>query len=124
MASLAGTSYFRRASVIWMAVIALSMGFFALTVFVPEQVPYDKLGPIGSFAEYMVKNHHTVMYYGFWWAWTIHVIEALYSMRLCSSKGITDSGVKLKWLIQTFLFGIASLSLLIAYKPSPAKKRR
>ncbi|KAM8923866.1 transmembrane protein 254 [Pelodytes ibericus] len=124
MASVAAASYFRRASLLWMAVITLSMGFFTLTVFLPEHVPYDKLGPVGSFSNYMVKNHHSLLYYGYWWAWTVHVVEALYSMRLCSSKGITDSGAKIQWLIQTFLFGIASLSLLLAYKPAPVKKRR
>ncbi|CAJ0940948.1 unnamed protein product [Ranitomeya imitator] len=38
------------------------------------------------------------------------------------SKGITDSGTRVLWFVQTFLFGFASLSLLLSYKPG--KKRR
>ncbi|XP_053306064.1 transmembrane protein 254 [Spea bombifrons] len=122
--TVAAASYFRRASLFWMALITLSMGFFTWTVFFPEQIPYEKLGPFGSFVQYLVKNHYGVMYHGFWVAWIIHLLEALYSMRLCSSKGIKDSGARTKWLLQTFLFGAASLLLLIAYKPAPSKKRR
>ncbi|KAM4704113.1 transmembrane protein 254 isoform 1-T1 [Rhinophrynus dorsalis] len=124
MASVGSASYFCRANLFWMAVITLSMGFFTWTVFWPTQVPYEHLGPLGSFAQYLVKNHHTVMYNGFWCAWAVHILEALYSAHLCSSKGITDSGARFLWVLQTFLFGIASLSLLLSYKPAPAKKQR
>ncbi|XP_073542108.1 transmembrane protein 254 isoform X1 [Phyllobates terribilis] len=152
MASAGSVSYFKRASILWMAVISLAMGFFTVsrspsdngdrsagcaasaalsalcqqpgewTVFWPEQVPYEQLGPVGSFSQYMVKNYYIVLYYGYWVSWAIHIAEALYSLPLCSSKGITDSGARVLWFIQTFLFGIASLSLLLTYKPG--KKRR
>ncbi|XP_053547632.1 transmembrane protein 254 [Bombina bombina] len=124
MASVASSTYFQRTSLFWMVVITLSMGFFTWTVFWPKNVPYQQLGPVGSLALYMVENHYSSLYYGFWAAWTVHVLEASYSLRLCSSKGITDTGTQTRWLIQTFLFGIASLSLLLKYKPAPAKKRR
>ncbi|KAM4032305.1 transmembrane protein 254 [Anomaloglossus baeobatrachus] len=122
MASPGSASYFQRVGVLWMAAITLSMGFFTWTVFWPAQVPYEQLGPLGSVAQYMVKNYYIVLYYGYWVSWGIHIAEALYSLRLCSSKGITDSGARVLWFIQTFLFGIASLSLLLTYKPG--KKRR
>ncbi|XP_056387371.1 transmembrane protein 254 isoform X2 [Hyla sarda] len=58
----------------------------------------------------------------FWLAWAVHAAEALYTVRLCSTKGITDPGARMQWLMQTFLFGIASLSLLLAYKPGKKKR--
>uniref|UniRef100_A0A8C5R3A3 Transmembrane protein 254 n=1 Tax=Leptobrachium leishanense TaxID=445787 RepID=A0A8C5R3A3_9ANUR len=122
-AAAAAASYFRTANVFWMAVITLSMGYFTASVFIPEYLPLDKMGPLGSFTEYLVTNYSSVLYYGYWWAWTIHVVEALYSIRLCSSKGITDTEAKMKWLIQTFLFGIASLSILLNYKPKIRRNR-
>ncbi|XP_075073236.1 transmembrane protein 254 isoform X1 [Mixophyes fleayi] len=122
MASVGSANYFHRTSLFWMAIITVSMGFFTWTVFWPTQVPYEHLGPLGSIAQYMVKNHYSALYYGFWLAWAVHVAEALYSLQLCSTKGIMDVGVRIQWVIQTFLFGIASLSLLIAY--NPAKKLR
>ncbi|XP_075073237.1 transmembrane protein 254 isoform X2 [Mixophyes fleayi] len=102
MASVGSANYFHRTSLFWMAIITVSMGFFTWTVFWPTQVPYEHLGPLGSIAQYMVKNHYSALYYG--------------------TKGIMDVGVRIQWVIQTFLFGIASLSLLIAY--NPAKKLR
>uniref|UniRef100_A0A8C5R0C9 Transmembrane protein 254 n=1 Tax=Leptobrachium leishanense TaxID=445787 RepID=A0A8C5R0C9_9ANUR len=135
-AAAAAASYFRTANVFWMAVITLSMGYFTASVFIPEYLPLDKMGPLGSFTEYLVTNYSSVLYYGYWWAWTIHVVEALYSIRLCralfpsgtqtvafGSKGITDTEAKMKWLIQTFLFGIASLSILLNYKPKIRRNR-
>ncbi|KAM9324169.1 transmembrane protein 254 [Gastrophryne carolinensis] len=115
-------SYFRRANPLLMLIIGLAMAFFAWTVFWPTQVPYERLGPLGSFAQYLVKNHYSSMFYGFWAACLIHVAEAAISLRLCSSKGITDSGARMLWVMQTFLFGIASLSLLLAYKPMKKKR--
>ncbi|KAG8552554.1 hypothetical protein GDO81_004579 [Engystomops pustulosus] len=84
MAPAGSASFFRRAGVHWMALITLAMGFFTWTVFWPTLVPYEQLGPLGSLAQYMVKNHYSVLYNGYWIAWAIHAAEALYSFRLCS----------------------------------------
>ncbi|KAM3913623.1 transmembrane protein 254 [Leptodactylus fuscus] len=121
-AAAGGAAYFRRVGILWMTFVTVAMSFFTWTVFWPTTVPYEQLGPLGSFTQYMVKNHYSGLYYGFWVAWTLHVLEALYGVRLLRTKGITDPGIKMLWTIQTFLFGIGSLSLLLAYKP--AKKRR
>uniref|UniRef100_A0A674IH90 Transmembrane protein 254 n=1 Tax=Terrapene triunguis TaxID=2587831 RepID=A0A674IH90_9SAUR len=88
-------------------------------VFLPSTIPYENLGPFGHFTKYLVDNHPKL----FWLAWGIHIAEALYSIKLCKTKGITDSSVQRRWFIQTFLFGIASLSHLLAYKPPPKKQR-
>uniref|UniRef100_A0A674IJE5 Transmembrane protein 254 n=1 Tax=Terrapene triunguis TaxID=2587831 RepID=A0A674IJE5_9SAUR len=91
--------------------------------FLPSTIPYENLGPFGHFTKYLVDNHPKLLYNGFWLAWGIHIAEALYSIKLCKTKGITDSSVQRRWFIQTFLFGIASLSHLLAYKPPPKKQR-
>ncbi|XP_064418595.1 transmembrane protein 254 [Latimeria chalumnae] len=123
MAESENGSYFRRTNLFWMAVITTMMGFFMWTVLWPTQVPLEKLGPFGTITKYLVDNHYTLLYYGFWLAWAIHVAEALYSLKVCSVKGITSRSTQLLWFLQTFLFGIASLSLLLAYKPDQRKKR-
>ncbi|XP_026509560.1 transmembrane protein 254-like isoform X1 [Terrapene carolina triunguis] len=95
--------YFRCTSRFWMGVIAISIGYFAWAVFLPSTIPYENLGPFGHFTKYLVDNHPKLLYNG--------------------TKGITDSSVQRRWFIQTFLFGIASLSHLLAYKPPPKKQR-
>lgn len=52
-------------------------------VFWPTKVPNDHLGPLGLFDQYLVKNHYSTLFNGFWVAWLIHVAEAAYSLRLC-----------------------------------------
>ncbi|KAG3264597.1 transmembrane protein 254 isoform X1 [Ictidomys tridecemlineatus] len=115
------TSYFRVARPLPSLVTALTLGYFSCVVLWPQSVPYQSLGPLGYFTQYLVNHHHTLLHNGYWLAWLIHVGESLYAMVLCKYKGITDSRAQLLWFLQTFLFGIASLSILIAYRPKRQK---
>ncbi|EAW80411.1 chromosome 10 open reading frame 57, isoform CRA_c [Homo sapiens] len=58
----------------------------------------------------------------YWLAWLIHVGESLYAIVLCKHKGITSGRAQLLWFLQTFFFGIASLTILIAYKRKRQKQ--
>ncbi|XP_016020480.2 transmembrane protein 254 isoform X1 [Rousettus aegyptiacus] len=127
-------AYFRRSSLFWFTVISISFGYYTVkaasgvmalfrwVVFWPQSIPYQSLGLLGSFTQYLVDHHHTVLRNGYWLAWLIHVGEALYSMVLCRSKGITNGRAQLLWFLQTLLLGIASLSILIAYRPKHRKQ--
>ncbi|KAG9344383.1 hypothetical protein JZ751_011052 [Albula glossodonta] len=124
MARSDGCAYFKRTSLFWIATVSLSMGYYTCTVFWPEQLPYDKLGPLGSLSRYLVEHHHPLMYTGWWLAWLVHVGEALYSLKVCSDKGVDSLTARSLWFLQTFLFGITSLSLLLKYRPDPRPKRQ
>uniref|UniRef100_A0A3P9ACX3 Transmembrane protein 254 n=1 Tax=Esox lucius TaxID=8010 RepID=A0A3P9ACX3_ESOLU len=82
MAKSDGGDYFRRASLFWIITVTLSMGYFTWTVFWPQHVPYDNLGPLGTLSKYLVDNHHALMYKGWWAAWVVHVGEALVAMKM------------------------------------------
>ncbi|XP_062071116.1 transmembrane protein 254 isoform X3 [Lepus europaeus] len=123
MAMAAGNAaYFQRGSLFWFAVITLSFGYYTWVVLWPQSIPYESLGLLGSFTQYLVDHHHTLLHYGYWFAWLIHVAESLYAMVLCKYKGITNGRAQLLWFLQTFFFGIASLSILIAYRPKRQKQ--
>ncbi|XP_046929008.1 transmembrane protein 254 [Lynx rufus] len=117
-----GKAYFQRGSLLWFTVIILSFGYYTWVVFWPQSIPYQSLGPLGLFTQYLADHHHTLLRSGYWLAWLIHVGEALYAMVLCKSKGITDGRAQVLWFLQTFLFGVASLSILIAYRPKRQKQ--
>ncbi|KPP77014.1 transmembrane protein 254-like [Scleropages formosus] len=74
------------------------------TVFWPNQVPYERLGPLGHVSHYLVEHHYPVMYYG--------------------DKGVDNLLARVLWFVQTFLFGLASLGLLLKYKPDARLKRQ
>ncbi|XP_006180101.1 transmembrane protein 254 isoform X2 [Camelus dromedarius] len=114
--------YFQKASPFWVTVITVSVVYYTGAVFWPESIPYQSLGPLGSFTQYLVDHHHTLLHKGYWLAWLIHLGESLYAIVLCKSKGITNSWTQLLWFLQTFLFGIASLNYLIAYRPRHQKQ--
>ncbi|XP_054428452.1 transmembrane protein 254 isoform X1 [Pteronotus mesoamericanus] len=116
------TNYFRTARPLPSLVTVLGLGYFAWVIFGPQSIPYQSLGPLGLFTQYLVDHHHTLLHNCYWLAWLIHVGESLYAIVLCKSKGITNARAQLLWFLQTLLFGIASLSILIAYKPKRPKK--
>ncbi|XP_039096444.1 transmembrane protein 254 isoform X2 [Hyaena hyaena] len=97
-----GKAHFQRGSLFWFAVIILSFGYYTWIVFWPQSIPYQSLGPLGLFTQYLVDHHHTLLHNG--------------------SKGITDGRAQVLWFLQTFLFGVASLSILIAYRPKRQKQ--
>ncbi|XP_004607621.2 transmembrane protein 254 isoform X2 [Sorex araneus] len=124
MGKVAGSdeSFFQRSNLFWCTVIILSFGYYTWVVFWPQSIPYQSLGPLGPFTQHLVDHHPTLLRNGFWLAWLIHVGESLYALVLCKSKGITSVRAQFLWFLQTFLFGIASLSLLIAYRPKRQKR--
>uniref|UniRef100_A0A3Q2TQB5 Transmembrane protein 254 n=1 Tax=Fundulus heteroclitus TaxID=8078 RepID=A0A3Q2TQB5_FUNHE len=122
MATSDGSNYFKRTSLFWIVSVTVAVGYFSFTVFAPEKVPFDQLGPFGSFCRYLVDNHGDLMYKGWWAAFAIHVAEAVYALKVCSAKGISSPIARFLWFFQTFLFGFASLGLLLKYDPKRLKK--
>eukprot|EP00070_Physeter_catodon_P024749 XP_023987925.1 transmembrane protein 254 isoform X1 [Physeter catodon] len=118
----AATSYFRIAKPLPSLVTVLGLGYFGWMIFWPEAIPYQSLGPLGPFTQYLLEHHHTLVHSWYWLAWLIHVGESLYAIVLCKSKGITNSWTQLLWFLQTFLFGMASLYYLIDYRPRRHKQ--
>ncbi|XP_038593675.1 transmembrane protein 254 [Micropterus salmoides] len=122
MAKSDGCDYFRRTSLFWIVSVTLGMGYYTCTVFVPEKIPFEELGPFGSFCRYLVVNHADIMYKGWWAAWAVHLFEACFALKVCSNKGIDNVASRCLWFVQTFLFGFASLGLLIKYDPKRPKQ--
>uniref|UniRef100_A0ABM5G0G0 Transmembrane protein 254 n=1 Tax=Pogona vitticeps TaxID=103695 RepID=A0ABM5G0G0_9SAUR len=114
--------YFRRTKPFWMAVIVAGMTYYGWAVFAPTTIPYNCLGSLGSFTKSLVENHSLLLKTGYLIAWLIHIGEAFYALKLCKEKGITDGHIQFLWFVQTFAFGIASLSYLLSY--TPQKKRQ
>ncbi|XP_061017913.1 transmembrane protein 254 isoform X3 [Dama dama] len=76
-------TYFQRSSLFWVTVIIFSFGYYTWMVFWPESIPYQSLGPLGSFTQYLLKHHHTLVHGGYWLSWMIHVGESLFAIVLC-----------------------------------------
>ncbi|XP_063047998.1 transmembrane protein 254 [Engraulis encrasicolus] len=123
MANTDGRSYFKRSSWFWIITVTVSMGYYTWVVFSSETVPCDLLGPLGSLTKYLVDNHSSLIYNGWWLAWAIHLFEALVAMKICSDKGVESPTARCLWFVQTFLYGFASLGLLIKYKPDRLKQK-
>ncbi|KAF0027175.1 hypothetical protein F2P81_019916 [Scophthalmus maximus] len=106
----------------WIVSVTAAMGYFTCIVFVPERIPYEYLGFYGSFCKHLVDNYADIMYKGWLAAWAIHVFEAYIALKMCRDKGITNTTTRCMWVFQTFLFGFASLGLLLKYNPERPKQ--
>ncbi|XP_023134141.1 transmembrane protein 254 [Amphiprion ocellaris] len=121
MAKSDGAAYFKRTSLFWIVSVTLGISYFTCIVFAPEKIPFEYLGVFGSFCKHLVDNYADIMYKGWWAALAIHVLEACISLRVCSTKGINDTATRFMWFVQTFMFGFASLGLLLKYNPERPK---
>nr|XP_060625041.1 transmembrane protein 254-like [Anolis sagrei ordinatus] len=108
--------YFRSPRTSVMLLIAAGMGYYSWAVFAPASIPYDSLGPLGTFTKFLVENHNTPFKIGYVISWAIHLGEALYALKLCKNKGVTDSKTQLLWFVQTLAFGGFSLYYLSTSK--------
>ncbi|XP_030298840.1 transmembrane protein 254 [Sparus aurata] len=122
MAKSDGSAFFKRTSLFWIVTVTLSVGYFTLIVFAPETIPYHYLGAFGTFCRYLVDNYADLMYKGWWATVAIHLYEAYVALKMCSKKGINDTTTRCLWFGQTFLFGFASLGLLLKYDPERPKQ--
>ncbi|XP_032398049.1 transmembrane protein 254 [Etheostoma spectabile] len=122
MAKSDGCDYFRRTSLFWIVSVTLGVAYFTCIVFAPERIPFEYLGLFGTFCRHLVENYAGIMYKGWWAAFAIHVLEALVALRVCSNKGVSSPAARSLWFVQTFLFGFASLGLLLKYDPERPKQ--
>ncbi|KAM9726585.1 transmembrane protein 254 isoform 1-T1 [Menidia menidia] len=122
MAKSNGSDYFKRTSLFWIVTVTLMVGYYTCIVFSPEKIPFEFLGGFGTFCQYLVDNHAGLMHKGWWAAFAIHVFESLVALKVCSDKGINNTGTRCLWFLQTFLFGITSLGLLLKYDPKRPKQ--
>nr|XP_056706279.1 transmembrane protein 254-like [Euleptes europaea] len=111
------STYFRRTHPIFKAAVVFGLIYHGWVVFSPGTFPYDFLGPAGTFTSYLVENHKIYVDIGYAIVWLIHIVEALYCIKLCRDKGITDPSTQLRWVIQTFCFGLTSFFHLLIYDP-------
>ncbi|XP_048747443.1 transmembrane protein 254-like [Ostrea edulis] len=106
MAKRNDPDYFRFAHIGW--VIPISTGLTVLTwaYFDPEGIPWI-FGPLGQLGAYLGKTYPSLIKSMFYVTFAVHVIEALYSIKVCRDKNLSTS-TTMKWCLQTFLVGFAS----------------
>ncbi|XP_061600907.1 transmembrane protein 254 [Cololabis saira] len=122
MAKSDGNEYFKRTHLFWIVSVTLAFAYFTVIVFAPEKLPLESLGVFGSFCTYLVDNYAALMYKGWCASVGIHALESCVALMICSNKGINDTATRGLWFLQTFLFGYASLGLLVRYDPRRPKQ--
>ncbi|XP_038050353.1 transmembrane protein 254-like [Patiria miniata] len=108
-------AYFSLPALPWMIVIATGMYILFGSAFWPSIVPYAYLGPVGSLAKYLKDEYPAFLVFLAVSTVIVHFGEALYCMKMCGRKNISDS-YRVLWFLSTMAFGGASLKKLSKYK--------
>ncbi|XP_078694932.1 transmembrane protein 254-like [Branchiostoma floridae x Branchiostoma belcheri] len=112
---------FKRIPVWAMAFVFAFFAVEACALFAPDTTPWHLLGPVGSFIQNIIKNDPDRIQRMPFMILGIHTLESVIAFFVTQSKGISGSA-RQKWMLQTFVFGVFSLVLLIMFKPTTGKK--
>lgn len=112
--------YFRTPGLLWIFVIPLGMALLIMSIFRPDLLPYNYLGPLGRLTQFLVQKHPDVLKGILGMAVILHFVEAVLAFRLARSKNI-DLKQTWMWSLQTLLYGMPSLKYLLSYKPDKLK---
>jgi NAD(P)-dependent dehydrogenase (short-subunit alcohol dehydrogenase family) len=112
--------YFKLAPLFWYAIILPALGFTFIVWYRPEWIPVNYMPFIGEFAYNLGTKHSNIALWINIGALGAHIGEAVYSLYLCDQLNISHAS-SLKWFIQTFLVGFASLRMLLKLRDKNRK---
>ncbi|CAH1245803.1 TMEM254 [Branchiostoma lanceolatum] len=88
-----------------------------LALFAPEATPWHVMGPVGSFIQNTIKTDPERVQQLPLRILGIHTLETVIAFFVTLYKGISGAA-RLKWVLQTFVFGVFSLVPLFMFKPA------
>ena len=106
--------YFIRVSIFHYVCVALGFLVFGFVCFYNDETAFEHLGGPGRRLLYLKQNYLTELRIGFVIAVLLHIIEAVYAIKLATVLQLNQETLK-KWTLQTFLVGYSSLRHLIEY---------
>ncbi len=89
--------------------------------YLPEYIPFDRLGYFGKFSKYMISEHKLLVILIFWAMWSTHFCEAIYVVRVAHSLNLSKRCLN-RWFFQTLLIGYPSTRLMLNYAEKERKK--
>ena len=105
---------FQSANLIWWTIIPGSIILLFLLSYTPNIVPYRSLGVFGSILSYLTLNYRIFLMIVLWSTIIAHGYEAILARRICQQLNI-DQQSTFYWIIQTFIIGFPSLTILKGY---------
>ena len=110
----ASVEFFRRPNIIWFLIIIPAMVYLSILAYVPEVIPFNKLGPLGDLSQYLNKNQKILVWIICWSAWALHFFEAVFVVRRAKDMNV-NAACRNKWFFQTLLVGYPSTRLMNRY---------
>lgn len=102
---------FQSAGLLWWVTIPAAIAFAYLLAHQPQLVPFERLGVIGGFFQYLVNHFAVLLIIVFWATVVAHIYEAILARGMCQKLKMGSTST-LGWTIQTFILGYPSLKIL------------
>ncbi|XP_057316714.1 uncharacterized protein LOC130657720 [Hydractinia symbiolongicarpus] len=104
--------------------ICVIVGFLAFwyVCFTTNDDVFKRLGGPGQRLTFLRENYLIEMRIGFFFAILLHIVEALYAVKVGSELNLSQVAIQ-KWVIQTSIVGYSSLRHLTAYQEEKRKKK-
>ncbi|CAM2703718.1 unnamed protein product [Rotaria socialis] len=106
---------FESPKLIWWIIIPTCIVYLFLMAHWPYPIPFRYLGPFGDFCYYLISNYRILLCLILWATVIAHLFEAIAARQICLQLNIDQDSTYL-WMIQTFILGYPSLSILQGYK--------
>ncbi|CAF2805730.1 unnamed protein product [Rotaria sp. Silwood2] len=106
--------YFESPKLIWWIIIPTCIIYLFLMVHWPYVIPFKSLGLFGDLSYYLISNYRLLLFIILWATFIAHFCEALIARRICRRFNIDQESTYL-WIIQTFILGFPSLTILRRY---------
>ena len=94
--------------------IPAAIAFAYLLAHQPQLIPFERLGVIGGFFQYLVNHYALLPIIAFWATVVAHIYEAILARGMCQKLKMSSTST-LGWMIQTFILGYPSLKILREY---------
>ena len=117
-----GSSYFFRVSFFHYLCVILGFMLFGFVCFNTDAKLLKRFGGPGERLLYLRENFLTQLRIGFFFAIFLHVIEALYVIKVCGDLKMSQDAVQ-KWVVQTFICGYSSLRHLLEFRDIQNSKK-
>ncbi|XP_065055731.1 transmembrane protein 254-like [Rhopilema esculentum] len=115
--------HFESSSLLYYVLVTVALVSFEILCFQTSLFPFERLGGAGKRLKYLTDHHLDTIRAGFLFAVALHIFEAIYANFKCRSINMSQSA-KMKWTIQTFIIGYASLRLLNSYCEKKTSRKK
>jgi len=115
--------YFRSPRVPWLILVPVIDIGLLVAAFKPNSLPFDYIGNYGSLLQYLITANQPLVRKICYLVIISHFFEALAAMKIARKNKMKPT-TTLLWTVQTFIYGLFSLRILLRYNKNVKRSKK